>query len=78
MSALPPYRNLTFLRALRGARDFRVLKDYYQTNTSDYTQDKIVTKTDAYLYVTDAIKTTEYKVINRGDYSNHKVTTPVK
>ncbi|WP_324172379.1 hypothetical protein [Sulfurimonas sp.] len=73
MSALPPYINLTFLRALRGARDFRVLKDYYQTNTSDYTQDKVVTKTDAYLYVTDAIKTTEYKVINRGDYSNPKV-----
>ncbi|WP_324172447.1 hypothetical protein [Sulfurimonas sp.] len=62
-----------YIRALRGARDFRVLKDYYQTNTSDYTQDKVVTKTDAYLYVTDAIKTTEYKVINRGDYSNPKV-----
>lgn len=56
------------LRALRGARDFKVHKNFYVTN--DYTHEKVITKTDAYLYVTHDDKTMEYKVINRGDSSN--------
>ena len=66
MSALP---NPNFL-SRRGARNFQVLKNFYNADAAHYTHDKIVTATDAYLYVTHNKKTTEYKVVNRGDFFN--------
>jgi hypothetical protein len=60
------------VRALRGARDFRVLSDFYSVANGTYKKDKLITYTDAYLYVTDKTKneTKEYKVVNRGDLFN--------
>ncbi|WP_324172825.1 hypothetical protein [Sulfurimonas sp.] len=60
------------VRALRGARDFRLLSDYYSVANGTYKNDKLVTYTEAYLYVTDISKdeTKEYKVVNRGDLFN--------
>ena len=56
------------IRPLRGARDFSVRTDTYTTQShTPYTTQKIITQTDAYLYVTHQNKTTEYKVINQGD-----------
>ncbi len=55
------------VKALRGARDFKVIKNYFGKDNDSYTYDKVVTKTDAYLYITISDITTEYKVINRGD-----------
>jgi hypothetical protein len=56
------------IRALRGARDFQVIKNYHHVAANQYTHDKIITKTDAYLYVTHDGETLEYKVVNRGDF----------
>jgi len=63
------------IKALRGARDFKVRSDYYSVADGAYKKDKVVTYTDAYLYVTDTSKneTKEYKVINRGDLFNPKI-----
>jgi hypothetical protein len=61
------------VRALRATREFQLLKEFYATSDSYYTHDKIVTKQDAYLYVTADEKTTEYKVLNRGDIFNPKI-----
>ncbi|WP_422079249.1 hypothetical protein [Sulfurimonas sp.] len=60
------------IRALRGARDFRLLSDYYSMANGTYKNDKLITYTEAYLYVTDISKdeTKEYKVVNRGDLFN--------
>jgi transcriptional/translational regulatory protein YebC/TACO1 len=51
-------------------RDFKVLYDFYSMANGTYKKDKILTSTDAYLYVTHKKETTEYKVINRGDIFN--------
>ncbi len=59
------------VRALRGARNFQFLKNFHFSN--NYTYDKIITKTVAYLYVTHNKKTTEYKVVNRGDMLNPQI-----
>jgi len=58
------------VRALRGARDFQLLKNYYGSDKSGYSADKVVTFTDAYLYVKHNGKIQEYKVLNRGDMIN--------
>ncbi|PHR55862.1 MAG: hypothetical protein COA44_09480 [Arcobacter sp.] len=53
-------------RGLRGLRDFRVMKNYHYAN--GYTHERIVPKTEAYIYMTIDGITKEYQVINRGDY----------
>ncbi|PCI26299.1 MAG: hypothetical protein COB67_10210 [SAR324 cluster bacterium] len=58
------------IRALRPARDFNLLKNYHHTLDLSYTHDKIVTYTQAYLYVKHNGETKEYKVVNRGDMLN--------
>ncbi len=57
-------------RALRGARDFKILSNFHSVANGTYKKDKVLTSTDAYLYVTDKKGTKEYKVINRGDIFN--------
>ena len=58
------------VRGLRGARDFRVLRNFHYVGSANYMHDKVVTKTDAYLYVKADGEVTEYKVLNRGDTFN--------
>jgi len=56
------------LRGLRGARDFQLLKNFHYTD--NYTHERIIPQTEAYIYLTFDNKTTEYKVINRGNFFN--------
>lgn len=55
------------LRGLRGTRDFILHEDFYSINNGTYKKDKVVTYSDAYLYVTHNKKTKTYQVISRGE-----------
>ena len=64
----PLRKSSSHIRALRGAREFDVRTDTYATQEgSEHRAEKIITRTDAYLYVTLGKETREYKVINQGD-----------
>jgi len=68
--AYPIRKSNDCIRGLRGARYFDLRKDYYHLDDNSYQHNKVITATDAYLYVTFDNKTTEYEVINRGDTLN--------
>lgn len=71
----PLRKSGVYVRGLRGGRDFRLLNDFYSLANGTHKADKLLTYTDAYLYVTDTNKneTIEYQVINRGDIFNPKI-----
>ncbi len=55
------------LRPLRAYRNFDVFTDYHWAHTDVHTSDRVVTYTDAYLYVTHAGKTDEWRILSMGD-----------
>jgi len=54
-------------RALRGCRDFQVMKNFHHVSAGNYQHDKIVTQTDAYIYIKEGKQSWEYRVINNSD-----------
>jgi hypothetical protein len=60
----------TTFKPLRGTRLFQSLKEYFQQGV---VFDKVVTGTGGFLYVTFDGVTTEYRVVNRGDFCTPNV-----
>ncbi len=61
----------TAFKPLRGTRLFRSVAEYFEQGEGaegPFTFDKIVTGTGGFLYVTFEDVTTEYRVVNRGDF----------